>query len=131
MSQAKTRQAAPKTTPARRKPVSAKKRAEQDTTLFAVEEVEVAPVRVKADPICEALYFDSDWYRTSYPDVADAGVDAATHYRTTGFREGRKPNAIFDAKAYLAVNPDLAGYDGDLFLHYVFFGASEGRPLSV
>ncbi|GBQ26154.1 hypothetical protein AA0472_2015 [Acetobacter estunensis NRIC 0472] len=95
-----------------------------------IEEIveEVVPVRVP--PIRDALYFDVQWYLSAYPDVAEAGVDAATHYQTVGFREGRQPNKLFDSKAYLAVNPDLEGYDGDLFLHYVFFGAAEGRALT-
>lgn len=97
-----------------------------------VEVIEVVePVRVRVPPVRDALYFDSGWYLTTYPDVADAGIDAATHYRTVGHQEGRKPNALFDGKAYIAANPDLLGYEGDLFLHYVFFGASEGRPLAA
>ena len=93
-----------------------------------VEEV-IVQVREKLEPVREALYFDSAWYLEHYQDVAEAGVDPVIHYRSSGFREGRQPNARFNAKAYLEANPDLAGFDDDLFLHYVFFGACEGRPL--
>lgn len=116
------------------KSAAGRKRAVKADTLpndDIIEIVEVAePVRSKVPPQRDALYFDSEWYLTAYPDVAGAGVDAATHYRTVGYKEGRRPNAHFDGKAYVAVNPDLLGYEGDLFLHYVFFGAFEGRPLA-
>ncbi|NHN84989.1 hypothetical protein GOB93_10090 [Acetobacter musti] len=117
------------------KAVAGKKRAEKAEVKPEAEEiVEIVaiaePVRAKTPPLRDALYFDSEWYLTNYPDVASAGVDAATHYRTVGYQEGRQPNAAFDGKEYVAANPDLLGYEGDLFLHYVFYGASEGRPLA-
>lgn len=89
------------------------------------------PAPQSVAPLRDALYFDAKWYLAAYPDVAQAGVDAATHYRLSGFREGRRPNAFFDGQSYREANPDLATYEGDLFLHYVFFGASEGRPLGL
>lgn len=114
---------------------STKSRAEPEDDLLDIVEVteEVIPEAaepVRHEPVRDALYFDRQWYLEAYPDVAEAGVDPATHYRTAGFREGRQPNALFNSEAYLAVNPDLAGYEDDLFLHYVFFGAAEGRPLA-
>jgi hypothetical protein len=36
------------------------------------------------------------WYRKTYPDVADAGLDAATHYAQWGRIEGRLPCAETD-----------------------------------
>lgn len=109
-----------------------KSRARKEDLLSEVEVVETpieVVVPVKVLPVLEALYFDAQWYLETYPDVAGAGIDPATHYQMNGFREGRNPNAAFDGKAYLAANPDLKGYDGDLFAHYVFFGASEGRRI--
>ncbi|MCE0744826.1 hypothetical protein LWC05_13150 [Acetobacter sicerae] len=111
-----------------------KSRARKEDLLSEVEvEVVETPaevvVPVKVAPVPEALYFDAEWYLETYPDVAGAGIDPATHYQMNGFREGRNPNAAFDGKAYLAANPDLEGYSEDLFAHYVFFGASEGRRI--
>lgn len=37
---------------------------------------------------------DAGWYLTQYPDVALAGLDAATHYQAYGFHEGRWPCAM-------------------------------------
>jgi hypothetical protein len=33
--------------------------------------------------------FDRDWYLNNYPDVAEAGVDALSHYMNYGIKEGR------------------------------------------
>ena len=44
--------------------------------------------------------FDSAYYLANNPDVAAAGIDAETHYNTTGFLEGRDPNAYFDTSYY-------------------------------
>ncbi|GAC86970.1 hypothetical protein Gbth_028_008 [Gluconobacter thailandicus F149-1 = NBRC 100600] len=78
------------------------------------------------DMVCA---FDRAWYEREYPDVAAAGFDAATHYRETGYREGRQPNRFFNSNDYRAANPDLQEYDGDLFLHFIFYGIQEGRRL--
>ena len=94
-----------------------------------IEEAQVEKAIVPPPP-AEALFFDAEWYLETYPDVAQAGIDAATHYRTSGFSESRQPNSYFNSKEYLAANPDLMGFDGDLFLHYIFYGAAEGRPLA-
>lgn len=124
--------AAKSPTSSSRTAASKKPRASKEDLLSEVEAQTQAqsPVeRTRTPPVPEALYFDATWYLETYPDVAEAGIDPATHYQMNGFREGRKPNAAFDCKAYLAANPDLEGYSEDLFAHYVFFGASEGRRI--
>lgn len=78
------------------------------------------------DMICA---FDPAWYAREYQDVAAAGIDPATHYRETGYREGRQPNRFFSTADYRAANPDLQEYEGDLFLHFIFYGIHEGRRL--
>ncbi|MCH4091804.1 hypothetical protein [Acetobacter sp.] len=131
----KTRSSATKSATASGRAAAVKKNPAGKEDLLSEFEAEVVEtpvevvVPVKVAPVPEALYFDARWYLETYPDVADAGIDPATHYQMNGFREGRKPNAAFDGKAYLAANPDLEGYSEDLFAHYVFFGASEGRRI--
>lgn len=39
-------------------------------------------------------YFDESWYLATYPDVANAGIDALTHYKKFGIKEGRLPCAL-------------------------------------
>jgi GT2 family glycosyltransferase len=38
--------------------------------------------------------FDARWYRATYPDVATAGIDPASHYLRRGVAEGRAPLPI-------------------------------------
>lgn len=44
--------------------------------------------------------FDEDWYRTTYPDVAQSGLDPIEHYLTIGARDGRNPGPLFDTAYY-------------------------------
>ncbi|MDO6578832.1 glycosyltransferase [Alteromonas stellipolaris] len=39
-------------------------------------------------------YFDESWYLATYPDVANAGIDALSHYKRFGIKEGRLPCAL-------------------------------------
>jgi glycosyltransferase involved in cell wall biosynthesis len=61
--------------------------------------------------------FDPEFYLTTYPDIAAAGIDPFEHYLHWGYREGRDPSAEFDTKYYLR-----RYLDGDLaenpLLHY-------------
>ena len=54
-------------------------------------------------PVALALIapnFDDDFYRGSYPDVADAGIDPLWHYFSVGWLEGRNPSRHFDGDYY-------------------------------
>lgn len=72
-------------------------------------------------------WFDAGHYLETYPDVAGAGVDPATHYCEHGLREGRRPNGWFDPAFYLAAYPDVSASGIPAFEHFVRFGLSEGR----
>jgi hypothetical protein len=63
-------------------------------------------------------------------DVARAGVDAATHYHTDGWREGRDPNAFFSTLGYRYANPDVFAAGIDPLDHAVNSGWREGRDPS-
>jgi glycosyltransferase involved in cell wall biosynthesis len=39
-------------------------------------------------------FFDENWYLNTYPDVKNARVDALTHYKKFGIKEGRLPCAL-------------------------------------
>ncbi|WP_063776631.1 hypothetical protein [Microvirga massiliensis] len=51
--------------------------------------------------------FDFEFYLHANRDVAQAGMDPLDHYNRFGWREGRDPNAYFDAIAYLAAYRDV------------------------
>ena len=70
--------------------------------------------------------FDAAYYLATNPDVAAAGIDPLEHWRTTGWREGRDPNAAFDTQFYLAgLAGSLAGLDP--LEHFKTVGRAEGR----
>ena len=73
--------------------------------------------------------FDDDYYRTTYPDVLEAGVDPLEHFYFYGYLEGRRPNPVFDPSWYLQTYPDVRASEMQPLLHYVTLGESEGlRP---
>lgn len=76
--------------------------------------------------IAEPL-IDVDWYLSAYPDVHTAGVSALQHYMSTGWAEGRLPNALFDTDWYLAGNPDVELAGVNPLIHYAVTGWREGR----
>lgn len=75
----------------------------------------------------QSSLFDAEWYLSSYPDVAEAGVDPLWHYMNFGWFEGRDPGPEFSGSAYLKANPDVARAGVNPLLHFIEFGRSEGR----
>ena len=74
-----------------------------------------------------APYFDAGFYRFTYPDVAEAGIDPLFHYHETGWREGRRPNSRFDGDAYLAEHPEARAENICPLVHAV----RSGHPLEI
>jgi hypothetical protein len=79
--------------------------------------------------IAASPLFDLRWYFESYPDVAEAGIDAATHFLETGWLEGRDPGPEFSSNAYLRANPDVGRSGINPLLHFIEFGQFEGREI--
>jgi GT2 family glycosyltransferase/glycosyltransferase involved in cell wall biosynthesis len=75
----------------------------------------------------EALLFDPVFYRFTYPDVRESGVDPLDHFTRWGRFEGRNPNPFFDALWYLTQHPDVQEAGINPLRHYVQFGARELR----
>ncbi len=74
-----------------------------------------------------ARAFDRDFYLTTYPDVAEDGVDPLDHFMTHGWREGRDPNADFSVEGYLATFPQVAASGENPLVHSLV----NGRPRTV
>jgi GT2 family glycosyltransferase len=82
-------------------------------------------------------YFDPDWYRTSYPEVAEeiaAGRwrSALHHYLTNDTPTAYDPLPLFSERDHLARYPDIAaaveaGHWRNGFRHFLANGAGEGR----
>jgi hypothetical protein len=83
------------------------------------------------DPKFAASVFDWDFYYDNAQDVVRAGVDLATHWRDSGFNEGRQGSFEFSARDYLNRYPDLQQFcHGDLqcaLQHWLDHGIAEGR----
>jgi len=72
-------------------------------------------------------HFDRDYYLTSYPDVAKAGIDPVEHYLNHGWAEGRDPHPEFSTRYYLETNQDISEAGINPFEHYIVSGKAEGR----
>jgi len=71
--------------------------------------------------------FDTEYYTTTYPDIAEARIDPLEHFFFHGFLEGRRPNPIFDPIWYLDTYPDVRAAAKQPLLHYVLEGERDGR----
>lgn len=101
------------------------------TSIFGKKEDKSRLLRKEYEAIVESGLFDSNWYLTQYPDLAQAGVDPLLHYLKFGGFEGRKPNPDFDSAFYLAQYPDVVKGGLNPLVHYVRFGRTEQRLTSA
>lgn len=73
-------------------------------------------------------FFDAEFYKKSYPEVAGSGMDPISHYLSQGWLEGRDPSPEFSTTQYLNMNPDVQGAAMNPLIHYAVAGHEEGRP---
>ena len=73
--------------------------------------------------------FDSNYYLSTYPDVARAGVQPLDHYLTEGWKEGRNPSASFSTIGYQLLHEDVDRQPIDPLTHFVRHGHREGRAI--
>jgi lipopolysaccharide biosynthesis protein len=72
--------------------------------------------------------FDAKYYKSTYPDISQAGVDPLEHYLDYGFREGRDPSPHFHTKYYTRITRAEYGADVCPLAHYALVGKSRGLP---
>ncbi|HEX8371392.1 MAG TPA: hypothetical protein VF585_01315 [Chthoniobacterales bacterium] len=65
-----------------------------------------------------------EWYLSTYPDVAEAGLPAWEHFQMYGMAEGRNPHPLFHVADYRARH--LQGSPEDPAEHYLWTGARLG-----
>ena len=68
----------------------------------------------------------SAWYRETYPEVAELGMDPATHYLRYGAAMGRNPGKNFDTQFYLETYPEAANSGLNPLIHYALHGQAAG-----
>jgi GT2 family glycosyltransferase len=71
--------------------------------------------------------FDTQYYLSSYPDVAATGSDPMFHFLRYGARERRNPHPLFDTRYYLREYPDVARSGQNPLLHFLRVGGVECR----
>lgn len=74
--------------------------------------------RSQAKYLRRSEYFDSNWYRQQYPDVASARIDPALHYVLYGAAEGRDPGPSFSTDKFLNDNAGLLVSGANPVLHF-------------
>lgn len=72
-----------------------------------------------------ASRFEPAWYLARNPDLGE--VDAALHFLTTGWREGRDPTPGFSVAAYLARHPEVRLTGLNPLVHHVLARMAAGR----
>lgn len=101
-----------------RRPVHSR---ESDGLARPVPEITIAQARILED----LGFFDKRYYLTQYIDVASSGVDAFEHFFLHGYKEGRRPNPVFDPVWYVEVYEDVGRSAINPLLHYAVFGERE------
>lgn len=71
--------------------------------------------------------FDYNGYLSANADIRAAGLDAYSHYVSSGWREARDPSVSFDTTLYLLRNPDVAATGINPLQHFLTAGQFEGR----
>jgi len=71
--------------------------------------------------------FDSNWYLSEYPDVAEININPVQHFIKYGTYLGRNPSKTFDTQYYLSSNPDVAQAGINPLVHFIENGEKEGR----
>lgn len=79
-------------------------------------------IELELDTVRGSKYFEADWYLTTYPDVAQSGMDAAIHFVKFGAMEGRDPGPLFSTSTYLLENPDVVEKKMNPLVHFVMYG---------
>jgi hypothetical protein len=97
--------------------------------VFGTAAKEKKRMRRQCSQLEESGLFDAAWYVSTYPDVAESGIDPAEHYLRHGAKEGRNPGPRFNTQNYLRRYPDVAKAVPPInpLLHYVLHGKKEGR----
>jgi O-antigen biosynthesis protein len=79
----------------------------------------IYPSAAKLYALRKSIYFDADWYLSSYKDVAGSGMDPAIHYLEYGAQEGRDPGPFFSTRDYQAKFPQTSGKGQNPVLHSI------------
>lgn len=91
---------------------------------------DLPPIERQVALLQTSKLFDRPWYLTTYPEVAEGAMDAASHYVQAGAFEGRNPGPDFNTMSYYLANPDVAEAGWPALVHYLHVGKAEGCQLA-
>ncbi len=75
---------------------------------------------------------DRNYYLSRYDDVRRSNIDPLDHFIDIGWREGRRPDPLFDTAFYLRENSDVTDSGINPLYHYLTIGREAGlRPNPV
>jgi hypothetical protein len=78
-----------------------------------------------------AKIFNPAYYLESNKDVAAAGANPWQHFKSSGYKEGRRANPFFDQSYYENASPDVKAAGIDPLTHFMNGGWKEGRSASA
>jgi hypothetical protein len=91
----------------------------------AMDERQLAQIMTKARVLVETGFFDEVYYTEN--NAMPPGMDLFEHFFLTGYKEGRRPNAVFDPLWYLATYLEVAASGFNPLLEYALISEKEGR----
>lgn len=71
-------------------------------------------------------HIHSTWYRETYPEVAELGLDPVTHFILYGAAMGRNPGKNFNTQFYLDTYPEVRKSKLNPLVHYALHGQQAG-----
>jgi glycosyltransferase involved in cell wall biosynthesis len=71
-------------------------------------------------------HIHTNWYSKNYPEIAELGLDPATHYLRLGAAKGYNPGKSFDTIYYLKTHAEAAESGLNPLVHYALFGQDKG-----
>lgn len=86
---------------------------------------ETAQILIKARVLVDTGFFDERYYAAHYAVAPDQ--DLFEHFFLRGYKEGNRPNPLFDPLWYLATYPKVADSGLNPLLDYALFGEKAGR----
>lgn len=84
-------------------------------------------IEQQIEMIKHSSWFDAEWYRATYPDVASLDMCPASHFARYGWRVGRNPSAAFHTRGYQQQNRDVAASGVNPLIHFLQHGENEKR----
>ncbi|GGF72879.1 hypothetical protein GCM10007301_35870 [Azorhizobium oxalatiphilum] len=79
----------------------------------------------------QSLFFDADWYVSTYPDVAGGKLDPAAHFVRHGAREDRDPGPFFSTSTYRRLHLDSTQGHINPLVHFETVGCTTGCALAL